>query len=87
MIASIGRFCSYSLISDVEDDLVVGLEERVAIDDLRRRCPMISLSSIIDASRHISASIECGGRRSNWLAMDGSINWLMRDTSSSDSIP
>ena len=35
-------------------------------------CPIISLSSIIDASRHISASIECGGSWSNWLAMDGS---------------
>src|SRR5687768_2209661 len=38
--------------------------------------PTTSLSSIIDASRHISASIECGGNRSNCPASE-SINWDM----------
>ena len=39
--------------------------------------PIISFSSIMDARRHISASMECGGSRSNWLAIAGSISWLI----------
>src|SRR5688572_30574493 len=40
-------------------------------------CPTISLSSIIDASRHISASMACGGSLSKCLVTDESMSWLI----------